>query len=117
MSDDRKRLVWFIGARAGEIPRVGFCPWKAFAGCHAPFNHTIGISLGTVSSCVGGTVLEGCLAELEEPPNFPSLQSLPAASWTLLASTSLGFGDHSLSTEQTALAPSCLQPAASLAHR
>lgn len=64
MSDDRKSLVWFIGARAGEIPRAGFCPWKAFAGCHAPFNHTIGISFKTVSSCVGGAVLEGCLEKL-----------------------------------------------------
>lgn len=64
MSGDRKSLVWFIDARAGEIPRAGFCPWKAFARCYAPFNRTIGISLGTVRSCVGGAVLEGCLEAL-----------------------------------------------------
>lgn len=50
-------------------------------------------------------------------PNFPSLQSLPAVPWVLLASTSLGFGDHCFSTEQTALASFCLQPAASPAQR
>lgn len=117
MSDDRKSLVWFIGARAGEIPRAGFCPWKAFAGCHAPFNHTIGISFETVSSCVGGAVLEGCLEELEEPQISPAFRAYLLHPGLYLLQLVLGLETTVFPLSKQLWLPFCLQPAASPAHR